>query len=136
MRSRRALVWLLATLVIALGAISAAQRDERRPRESSPAPTATPADAPAASAADPAEVRGELPADRVVRARPGDLVTLSVRSDVPDVARIAGLGVAAAVGPQIAGELRFEAFETGRFPVKLQLSGRTVGTVEIAAPAD
>jgi hypothetical protein len=132
MRSRRALLVLLAAVVVALGAVSAAQRDERDTSTTGPAVTTTTAPA---SAPPGTQVRGELPADRVVRARPGDFVVLRVRSDAPDVARIPELGVQAAVGPGIAGELGFQALEPGRYPVVLQLSGRRGGSVEIRPAA-
>jgi hypothetical protein len=131
MRSRRPLIWLLASLVIVLGALSATQRDDERARTAQQqVPRAAP------GAAERGEVvPGELPGDRVVRARPGDTVVLRVRSEVPDVARIARLGLATAVGPGIPGELSFQALEPGRLAVVLQLSGRRVGTVDVRAAA-
>jgi hypothetical protein len=134
MRSRRALLWLLAAVVVGLGALSAARRDDER-RATSPPPQTTTGALPRASAPAGRQVRGELPADRVVTARPGDFVVLRVRSDVPDVARVAGLGVQGAVGPGIPGELGFQALEPARHPVVLQVSGRRVGTVEVRAAA-
>ncbi len=137
MLSRRALVWVLAALVIALGALSAATRDRTQTATS----TRSQATAPAAttgstttttSAAEGPEVTGVLPDDKVVKGRVGDLIVIRVRSDTPDIAKIAALGVEGAVGPGIAGLLSFQAGQPGRFPVGLTVSGRRVGAVEIA----
>jgi hypothetical protein len=55
-----------------------------------------------------------------------------VRSDTPDIAKIAALGVEGAVGPGLSGLLSFEAGQPGRFPVALTVSERRVGAVEIS----
>lgn len=139
MPSRRALVWVLAALVIALGALSAATRDRSKTATSTTSQTTT---APATGTSSTAttttsptggpEVTGVLPDDKVVKGRVGDLIVIRVRSETPDIAKIAALGVEGAVGPGIAGLLSFQAGQPGRFPVGLTVSERRVGAVEIA----
>lgn len=137
MLSRRALVWVLAALVIALGALSAATRDRSRTATSTRSQTTAPATTTGGTATtttttEGPEVTGVLPDDKVIKGRVGDLIVIRVRSETPDIAKIAALGVEGAVGPGIAGLLSFQAGQPGRFPVGLTVSERRVGAVEIA----
>jgi hypothetical protein len=79
-----------------------------------------------------AQVEGSLPADRVVRAVVGDIVSISVRPKVADDAVIDELGVRAEASPQVPGILEFIPTEPGRFPVLLDASGERMGTVVVA----
>lgn len=133
MRSRRALIYILAGVVIGLGALSAAQRDEQQATSTLTTTTAPGATTDRQQTARPEpELAGTLPADKVVKGRVGETVTFRVRSESPDIARIAPLGVEGSVGPDISGLLSFEADQPGRFPVVLTVSGRRVGSVEVA----
>jgi hypothetical protein len=76
-------------------------------------------------------VSGRLPADKVVRAREGNVVELEVMSEQADEVRIDDLGVSAPVQPDLPAELRFVADEAGRFPVTLRDSGERLGTLEV-----
>ena len=76
-------------------------------------------------------VSGRLPADKVVRAREGNVVELEVMSQQADEVRIDDLGVSAPVQPDLPAELRFVADEAGRFPVTLRDSGERLGTLEV-----
>ena len=78
------------------------------------------------------EVTGELPADRIVRARLGDVVRLEVSSDSPDVAELADLGISADVAPGLPVELELVADRSGRFAVTLRDSGRRLGVLAVA----
>ena len=121
---RRAILLLLAT-TLAVAALSA-------PR-SGPGPR--PAPRPAAPA--PAPFRATMPADGPVRVPAGRLVELRVTSLQPDIARIDALGLHAPVGPAIDGPtLTFAADSPGRYPVRFDVAGTTVGTLEVVAPAD
>jgi hypothetical protein len=79
------------------------------------------------------EVRGELPADRVVEVRAGDVVRLLVRSDEADVAEVPRLGLRWPVGPRVNGELVFVAPGEGRYGVRLRRQERRAGTLAVAA---
>jgi hypothetical protein len=90
--------------------------------------------APAASPPSPPApvVTGTLPGDRTVVARPGDVVRLQVRSDVPDEAEIAALGVHAPADPSVPAELDLVAGAPGRYEVDLRYSARPVGMLVVA----
>jgi hypothetical protein len=132
--SRRNLILiLLAGFVLALGAAGAAQRDADQGRSTTTSPPAAPP--PSGGGTQANLVKGELPADKVVRAAVGDDVELRVASSSPDVAKILALGVQTAVGPGIPGTLRFEALSAGRFPVDLELGG-VAGEVVVSEPGE
>jgi FtsP/CotA-like multicopper oxidase with cupredoxin domain len=95
-----------------------------------------PSPLPADSAAPPApEVRGSLPADRVVRARVGDVVHVDVSTTLPDEAAILDLGLRAPTAIGAPGVLYFVADIPGRFPVELTMSNRRAGTIAVEAAA-
>jgi len=102
-----------------------------RPRERAAAPPvqAQPTDA---SATQRRTVEGRLPADRVVRAREGDVVELRVTSRQPDVARVVELGLSGPTEPGLPAELTFVADRPGRFAVELRDAEQRVGTLEIS----
>ena len=76
-------------------------------------------------------VSGRLPADKVVRAREGNVVNLEVMSRQADEVEVDDLGVSAPVQPDLPAQLHFVAEEAGRFPVTLRDSGERVGTLEV-----
>ena len=88
-----------------------------------------------ATAAEPARVaRGRLPADRIVRAREGDVVELEVSSARPDEARIDELGISGLAESRLPARLRFVADRTGRFDVVLRDADERVGILVIGPP--
>ena len=119
-------VLFAAAVLLALAALlsSLSPREER-----AVAPSRTEQDAAARRPAAHGRPAG-LPADKVVRAREGDVVDLEVMSAQPDEARIDDLGVSGPAGPGLPADLRFVADQAGRFPVTLRDSGERVGTLE------
>jgi hypothetical protein len=119
-------VLFAAAVLLALAAVlsSLSPREER-----AVAPSRTEQDA---AARRPARtVSGRLPADKVVRAREGDVVELEVMSPRPDEARIDDLGISGPAEPGLPADLRFVADQTGRFRVTLRDAEERVGTLEI-----
>ena len=136
MPPRGLLLILIAGLILAIGAVGAARR------ETSDDSARAPVSAPAAPlpAADPGGVEANvvtatLPSDRVVRAKLGEEVELHVTSPAPDLVSIVALAVRAPVGPGITGPIRFTALTPGRFDVRLELAGSSVGQVVVAGNA-
>ncbi len=131
MRSRRLLL-VLAVLALTLGVAGALRRDNTSSTQTTP-PPAVPGGVPAqVGGAEANVVTGTLPADRVVRAKVGDTVRLSVTSDSPDIANMTELGLSSPVGPQIPGTFEFTAYAPGRFPVTLSLAARVAGEVDVS----
>ena len=119
-------VLFAAAILLALAAVlsSLSPRQER-----AVAPSRTEQDA---AAERPARtVSGRLPADKVVRARQGDVVELEVMSPSADEVRIDDLGISGPAEPGLPADLRFVADQAGRFPVTLRDSGERVGTLEV-----
>lgn len=131
MRSRRTTLILLAVVVLLTGAISAANRDRRTTTTSTATTSAPPA---TTSGAPSADVVARLPSSKPVRARTGETVVLTVRSETPDIAEILAVGAKTAVGPGLPGELRFVAPTPGDLPVDLEVAGTTAGIVRVSAP--
>lgn len=122
MLARRLL--LVAASFLLMGAIlSAFAPRERTERATAPARTTVTAPA--------AESSGELPADKVVKATEGDIVTVTVTSSTPDVAEIPALGIQTDVSGDLPGELEFVADRTGTFPVTLVGTGAVLGRVVV-----
>jgi FtsP/CotA-like multicopper oxidase with cupredoxin domain len=116
-------VLLLLLVMLAVSALSAPRRRDSGP--SAPAP---------AAAAQPPVVHATLPAADDVRVRDGRVVELRVTSLEPDIARIDALGLQGPVGPDLNGPtLRFVAGPPGRYPVRLDVGGTRVGTIEVVA---
>jgi len=123
---RRRLALLASLLLIVVAASLTAQRDRA---EQAVAPPPEPATRPAAT------VAGTLPDDRTIRARPGDLVRLTVRSGAVAEVRIDALGVSGVATPEEPALLELAADEPGRHPVLVDDGAdRRVGTLVIAAP--
>ena len=119
----------LLTLLLVMLAVSMLATPTRTAKESAPAPAVAPV-------AGPPVIRATLPADRAVRAPAGRVVELRVTSLEPDIARIDELGLHGPVGPELDGPtLRFVAGPVGTYPVRLDVGGTTVGTVEVVAPS-
>jgi len=80
-----------------------------------------------------AAVRATLPRDRIVRARVGDNIELTVNARQLDSATIAGFGLTDAAGPGAPAQFSFRADRAGRFAVRLALSGQRAGRVVVRA---
>ncbi|CAB4882401.1 unannotated protein [freshwater metagenome] len=125
-RARVILLVLVAGVVIS-GALRATQRDLTRTTSpttstTTPAPVATPASV----------IRVMFPSETPVRAHPGDLIELSVRSATPDIAKIVALGVSVPVGPGVPGTTTFRAGAPGDYAVTLDLAESDAGVLQIA----
>jgi len=121
-RARRLAVLVsLVVLVVVVLASAAARQD-----------SAHEAVAPPPSAARPSPVvDGALPADRVVHARAGDVVRLSVRTKSAATVAIPGLGVDAIGTPDEPARFVLTIPEPGRYAVVVDGTGRRLGTISV-----
>jgi hypothetical protein len=124
--ARRLAYAFSALLLLVVIVSSVATRENRRTQAVAP-PLGGPAPAPAPQAT------GQMPPDRVVRARVGDVVSVAVRTPQPDTATITAVGASAITSPDLPGTLEFVATDPGRYPVLLEDSGGTAGTVVISS---
>jgi hypothetical protein len=122
--SRRLLLWtaILVAMLIVIAGSSSRQATAPLPLP----PVAAPANASNV-------VQGQLPADKTIRARAGEIVRIHVKSVSPDLAEIFSLGVSTPVGPGINAPLEFVANQAGTFEVTLRYAGERVGRVVVAA---
>ena len=118
----RGIIILLAVSLLLLSGVSAS----RRGAQTTSAPPAA-----AATTPTPDSKSADLPADGKVKAKPGQTINLRIHSDAPDVAQILDLGLSAAVGPGIAGEMTVIAPTAGNYPVTLQIAQREIGVVVV-----
>jgi hypothetical protein len=123
--SRRVLLILASVLL--LGAVVGAMG----PRENQAVKPDLPAGRPAGT---DRTVRGTLPREKVVRARVGDLVELTVVARAVDSATIEGFAQTEAVAPGAPARFSLLADRAGSFPVTLVLSGDRAGRIVVAAP--
>ena len=86
---------------------------------------------PVAAQPEARTIRASFPAERPVRARVGDVVEVRATSTEPDVVRVLDLGLDAPVGPDLPAELQFVADAPGRYAVRLDVSGRRLGVLEV-----
>lgn len=80
-------------------------------------------------------LRGGEPAGgvREIRAAPGDVLALEVRSDAPDVIALDGLGVTVQAGPGLISRFSVRVEEPGRYPVRAASAGdRAVGFLVVS----
>lgn len=93
----------------------------------------------AAPSADAADVtfewfltEGELSlGNEEIRAPKGINVILAIDSDAADSIEISGLGVRAALAADSMTPIRFHAYKSGRYQVRLDSTGRAIGSLEI-----
>jgi hypothetical protein len=116
----------VAALLFLVAMISSAvvQREESRKQATAPiaaAPPSTP----------PATVEAQLPGDREVRARVGEVINIQVRSEEPEDVTIPALGVRGLASADVPALLEFVADQPGRFPVVTDPSGRRLGMVVV-----
>ena len=131
MPPRGLLLILIAGLILAIGAISAARRDDGGGTTTTVTTQAPPTTALNPGGVEANVITATLPADRVVHAKVGDEVDLTVTSEAPDIAMIVNLAVKAPVGPGITSPIRFTALQTGDFPVVLQLAQTVIGRIAV-----
>jgi hypothetical protein len=125
---RRITLALCALFLVGVVAASFADREDRKSRATAPPITV------ASGPPDPV-VSGRLPADRTIRARVGDAVTVEVSTEQPDEASVAELGLTAPTSADVPGMLEFVASAPGRYKVLLDDSGKVAGTIVIT-PAE
>lgn len=128
-RVPRRLALLFALLLVLSAVLTAiAPRDEPDDAGDRSPDTAT---ASATGADVTAAVRGVLPRDRVVRARVGDDVELTVTARGPDSVTIGGLGLTDAAIPGAPAQFSFRADRAGTFAVALTISGGRAGRIVV-----
>jgi hypothetical protein len=87
-----------------------------------------------AGASPPAPVvEASLPADKVVRARVGDVVRLLVSAPSADMVELSALAVEQPVDAGQPAELVFVADRAGRFRVRLRDAGEPIGTLRVTS---
>ena len=124
----------MVALLLLVSLLAGGVVDRERDRESRQA-TATEPAAPPATAAPLTAVTGRLPDDKVVRARVGDLVKITVVPPRAGEATIDALGVSEETDPIVPGTLEFVASDPGRYPVQLDGSGPALGAVVVQPKA-
>jgi hypothetical protein len=122
----RRLAFVAALLFFVAMVSSAVVRREENRRQAT-APAAAPPAAPIAT------VEAQLPAERRVQARVGEIVNLQVRSEEPQDVSIPALGVTDVASADVPALLEFVADQPGRFAVVADPSGRRLGTVVVDA---
>jgi len=118
---------VLLMLSAALTALAPRRESDDDNRATTPPPATTARDDVTAA------VRATLPRDRIVRARVGDNVELTVTAREPDSATIDALGLTDSAIPGAPAQFSFRADRAGTFPVMLTLSGRRAGRVVVSA---
>jgi len=133
---RRLLVLFAVLLGLTALATSLAPRPTVGPRSAdSGVSTATPtaSSTPAAQSSRRLEETIAVDDGRTrVRARPGDVLALSVRGDVLDGVEIAGLGKLEPIEPGSPARFEMLLDAPGRFPITLLTTGRVVGEIDVA----
>jgi hypothetical protein len=127
---------LLAGLLLLVAALAniVAPREVTN-RNAGTAPVLTPPVADAVEPAVSAALRWELPGRRLLRAKVGDVVEITVASDTRDVAELPQLGVDAPVEAGMPATLRFVADQPGRFSVLLRYAQRKLGVLQVEPAA-
>jgi hypothetical protein len=128
MSTRRILipVVLLFLALLILGSLA--------PRNDDP-DVVTPPATPLTGAQAPRTVVAEMPARKVVRARPGDMVELSVSSESAGGVEIPELGQVEPVAPGAPAVFTVLPSRPGTYLVRLTDSGEELGRIEVGDPA-
>jgi hypothetical protein len=97
---------------------------ETQPTTTEAAPATTPLDV---------TIRGGQPVGGIVRvtATEGDVVVVTVRSDVVDHVHVHGYDLMADVAPRKPARLRFRASLTGRFELELEDRGKQIAQLTV-----
>jgi hypothetical protein len=124
---RRRVTYILAGLLALTAVVAfAAPRPERKDD-----PTPRTVGATASGTPEAGTVAGTLPRDKVVRARVGDMVELTVTSTDPDSASVEEFGLTDGTSPGAPARFSFLADRAGRFEVRLLLTNERVGAVVV-----
>lgn len=70
---------------------------------------------------------------RVMEARPGDQISLQVRSRHPVLVEIPALGLIEAAGPGVPARFQFLAQESGSYGVRVLNPNRLIARIEVSA---
>jgi hypothetical protein len=124
---RLAYVFSALVLVMVLGS-AVAQREREHTQAVAPSPGAG-----AASSAPAPEAAGDMPPEKVLRARVGEIVSITVRTAEPETASIPAIGVSELASADVPATLEFVPSTPGRYPVELTDSGRVLGTVDVSS---
>jgi hypothetical protein len=122
---------LFFVLLLAVTGLTAGLAPPPAKRKPAPAPSPTP------GAARSVVVERTLDADlarpRTVTVHTGDVLSLTVRSDVADAVELQGLATLRAVAPETPVTFDVLPDTPGEYPVVLTGAGRTVGTVRVVS---
>jgi hypothetical protein len=113
-------------LLIAVGD-AVARRERARTQAVAPAAAAGALPPPAAQAS------ADMPPERLLHARVGEIVSVAVRTSEPDTAAIPQLGVSAVTSDDVPGRLEFVPSAPGTYPVLLEDSGAVAGRVIVSS---
>lgn len=122
-------VTFVLALLLALSAAIAIFVPRPEPRDD-PTPRTGPATTTGENVTTP--LRARLPRDKVVRAKVGDLVELTVTSAEPDSAALPELGLSEAAAPGAPARFSFLADRPGSYDVRLLLSEKLAGRVVVS----
>jgi hypothetical protein len=122
---RRVTIVLAGLLALTAVVVIAVPRPERADNSTPRTGGTTAADG------DSETVQGTLPRDKVVRARVGDLVELTVTATQPDSASVPEFGLTDGTSPGAPARFSFLADHAGRFQVRLQLTNERVGWLRV-----
>jgi hypothetical protein len=122
-RWRRLLLFALL-LIVGASLIDAVEPRNRGSRE---------AVDPAAANPPAPVVEAAMPADKVIRARVGDVIRLVVRAPSADVVEVNTLAVEEPVDANEPAQIVFVADRAGRFRVRLRDAGEAIGTLRVTS---
>jgi hypothetical protein len=120
-------VTVLFLVLLVLGSIGADDQATRKDFATNPGPPP--------GARTVGTVEATMPAAKEVRARVGDLVTLTVEADEPGGVEIPAFGETEPVGPEAPAVFDILPTEAGRYPVRSTETGAEIGTL-VVEPAN
>jgi hypothetical protein len=68
---------------------------------------------------------------KVYKFKQGEIITLSISSDIFDEAHLHGYDLSAKISATERGVIKFVGTKSGRFPIELEKTGKEIGVIEI-----
>jgi hypothetical protein len=127
--ARRLLLPVSVLFLVLLVLSSLGQQDQATRSDIATAPSQPP------SSRTVATVEATMPAAREVRAKVGDLVTLTVESDEPGSVEIPAFGETEPAGPEAPAIFDVLPTEPGSYPVRSTVTGEELGVL-VVEPAE
>ena len=125
----RRLAYVFSALVLLMVLGSAVAQREREHTEA----VAPPLSADTAGSAPAPEAAVSMPPEKVVRARVGEIVSITVRTPQPETASIPAVGVSELSSADVPATLEFVPSTPGHYPVELTDTGQVLGTVDVSS---